>query len=262
MSLGSRGWSITSAMQRRLVPDLRYSQTHFEEFLTGQALRASAWLDLGCGHQLLPEWRAEAERMLLKRVPLVVGVDYDLESLLKHRTIHELARADARQLPFADDTFDLVTANMVVEHLDDPAAQFAEVRRVLRPGGAFLFHTPNARSYFVATARLLPDGLKRRVAKFLDGRDESDVFPTLYRANRPEDVAEVAASAGLEVADVTLVSSAPVLGAIPPVAAVELVVLRALQRPSLARYRSNMICTLRKPAAVSAPRRVPVAAAS
>ena len=33
------------------------------------------------------------------------------------------------------ETFDLVTANMVVEHLTQPVRQFSEIQRVLRPGG-------------------------------------------------------------------------------------------------------------------------------
>lgn len=246
MSLRERAVDVTNAMQRRMIPSLRYSQTHFEQHLTARAKKATAWLDLGCGHQLLPEWRAAAESELLAAVPLVVGIDYDLESLLKHRTIRNLARGDARLLPFADASFDLVTANMVVEHLDDPATQFTEIGRVLKPGGIFLFHTPNDRSYFVNVARRFPDGMKRRLAKFFDGRDESDVFPTHYRANRPETIEAVAKRAGLAVDEMTLVSTVPVLGAIPPLAFVELLAIRRLQRPENERYRSNLICALRK----------------
>jgi SAM-dependent methyltransferase len=39
------------------------------------------------------------------------------------------------ELPFADDTFDAVVANFVVNHVGDPAAAVAELRRVVRPGG-------------------------------------------------------------------------------------------------------------------------------
>lgn len=43
---------------------------------------------------------------------------------------------DAARLPFADSTFDLVTAASSLEEAAEPAAVFAELRRVLRPGGA------------------------------------------------------------------------------------------------------------------------------
>jgi len=45
------------ALRARLVPSLRYSQELYEEQIT--ALTANKrWLDLGCGHQVLPAWRA------------------------------------------------------------------------------------------------------------------------------------------------------------------------------------------------------------
>ncbi|MGC4944385.1 class I SAM-dependent methyltransferase [Kribbella sp. DT2] len=44
-------------------------------------------------------------------------------------------RADAERLPFADASFDLVIANHMLYHLDDPSVALAEFARVLRPGG-------------------------------------------------------------------------------------------------------------------------------
>ncbi len=49
--------------------------------------------------------------------------------------------ADAAALPLADASFDLVCSNLVLPWCADPGAVFAEVRRVLKPGGAFLFTT-------------------------------------------------------------------------------------------------------------------------
>ena len=49
-----------------------------------------------------------------------------------------LRRADVRALPFADDTFDMVLAGHVLEHLPDPPAALAEMARVLKPGGLLI----------------------------------------------------------------------------------------------------------------------------
>jgi SAM-dependent methyltransferase len=49
------------------------------------------------------------------------------------------ARASADRLPFRTGAFDAVLACLVFEHIDDADAALAEVGRVLRPGGRFLF---------------------------------------------------------------------------------------------------------------------------
>jgi ubiquinone/menaquinone biosynthesis C-methylase UbiE len=51
----------------------------------------------------------------------------------------ETARCEATELPFPDDSFDLVYGHAVLHHLPDLAGAFAEFRRVLRPGGRLAF---------------------------------------------------------------------------------------------------------------------------
>lgn len=48
-------------------------------------------------------------------------------------------QADAEQLPFEDNSFDVVVANFVVHHLARPEVVFREVRRVLKPRSRFVF---------------------------------------------------------------------------------------------------------------------------
>lgn len=47
----------------------------------------------------------------------------------------EFRTGDAMALPFEDDTFDVVHAHQVLQHLSDPVAALREMRRVTRPGG-------------------------------------------------------------------------------------------------------------------------------
>lgn len=49
------------------------------------------------------------------------------------------------KLPFADASFDAVVSSSVFEYVTDPARQFTEIARVLRPGGAFLLTVPDMR---------------------------------------------------------------------------------------------------------------------
>ena len=130
-----------------LAPGLRYSQEYFQDALESYVGTGASWLDVGAGWHLLPRWKTEEERLLVGRAGKIIGLDLDEPALRKHRTISDRVIGNLEQLPFDANSFDLVTANMVVEHLGDPTSCFAEVKRVLRPGGHFLFHTPSADGY-------------------------------------------------------------------------------------------------------------------
>jgi ubiquinone/menaquinone biosynthesis C-methylase UbiE len=51
--------------------------------------------------------------------------------------------ADALNLPFEDNTFDVVVCSHVYEHVPDPQRMFSEIHRVLQPGGVCYFSAGN-----------------------------------------------------------------------------------------------------------------------
>lgn len=65
---------------------------------------------------------------------------------------------DVERLTFADGTFDLCTSTEVFEHVPDDARGFAEIRRVLRPGGMFLFTVPLSRAERTVERARIRDG--------------------------------------------------------------------------------------------------------
>ena len=56
----------------------------------------------------------------------------------------EFVLTSGLDLPFTDDSFDLVTSFQVLEHVPDPLAYLREIARVTRPGGTVILATPNA----------------------------------------------------------------------------------------------------------------------
>lgn len=91
-------------------------------------------LDVGAG-------TGDVSRLLQKRYPYgqLVVVDY-AHSMLLRQTAPAVCAA-AEQLPLAAGSVDLVFSNLMLPWCPDHAAVFAEVARVLRPGGLWLFST-------------------------------------------------------------------------------------------------------------------------
>ncbi len=158
-------------------------------------------LDLGAGAGIVPamDLRGYGAR--------VCGVDPD-PRVLANPYLDEGRIGVGESIPYPDASFDLVVADNVLEHLERPEAVFAEVSRVLKPGGRFIVKTPNAWHYMPLIARLTPHRFHRRVNRWR-GRAEQDTFPTRYRANTPAAVRDLAAAAGLEVGTIDLIEGRP-----------------------------------------------------
>lgn len=233
-------------LEQIITPGLEYSQSIYEDVLNEHCESPLKWLDLGCGHHLLPPWRAQREKTLIDRAGLMVGIDYDHLSLTKHKTINNRVRGDITELPFPDNTFDLITSNMVFEHLDDPEKQLKEVARVLSKGGKLIFHTPNSLGYATCLARMIPGIIKDKVVRILQGRAEEDVFPAYYRINRPSQIRRIAAASGLKVSSIRMICSSAHFVIIPPIVFFELLWIRLLMSKVGRPLRPNIIAILEK----------------
>jgi SAM-dependent methyltransferase len=95
-------------------------------------------LDLGCRDGALTGAYLEGNEL--------VGVDADREALAEAARLGiETRWADLDQpLELGDESFDVVVAGELLEHLRDPQRLVADIRRVLRPGGTFVASVPNA----------------------------------------------------------------------------------------------------------------------
>lgn len=100
------------------------------------APRAFQSLDIGCG--------TGATMDHLRKFGEVQGIDLAMIPLsFSRRRGHQRTMcASATELPFADETFDLITALDVIEHLDDDVKGLSEIRRTLKPGAPAVIYVP------------------------------------------------------------------------------------------------------------------------
>lgn len=238
-------------LSTRITPGLVNAQHRYLDALEEHVRPGIRWLDLGCGHRVVTPWLPDADRRqhaLIERAGLSVGVDLDLPSLVRNRVHRGLLMGDLAALPFPDNSFDLVTANMVFEHLADPGAVIRQVARVLRPGGALLFHTPNYASPFTFVTAAAPQRAKDTMIRLLENRPPDDVFPTFYRINTEASILRHADRCGFEPHRIGLVESSPQLVMLGPAVIGELLLIRLIRCHRFRRLRSNIICVLRRPA--------------
>lgn len=211
--------------------------TLVERRLLDEALKpGTTALDAGCG-------RTTRLRDYRDRIVRLVGLDADEEAGRANPYLDEFVPADLDDsLPFSDDTFDLVYANFVVEHLARPERAFSEWRRILRPGGALVLLTSNRASPLMAAADRLPQRLRLSIKRRGAGAIERDVYPTRYLANTPSRLNGVARQAGFQPVEVALVGTLHRYGArVPGVA----LMLMAIERLLPTERRSTIVAAYR-----------------
>lgn len=141
-----------ATMQGRYTvsPRKRVALVRYLYALAGQPILDSCLLDVGCGHGV------DCIAAALLGASHVVGIDKDdIGMSHMHRILRSLQQAGrevnvtpmqldiSEGLPFAPDTFDICILIETVSHVYNETALFAEILRVLRPGGALVINDSN-----------------------------------------------------------------------------------------------------------------------
>jgi ubiquinone/menaquinone biosynthesis C-methylase UbiE len=128
----------------------------------------AALLEIGAGTGANFEFYPPCRRAVASEISLSM-----LHAANAKRGLQQLVQADAQELPFADDSFDAAAGTLVFCSIPRPDAAFAELRRVVRPGGRIVLlehvRPDNLLGYLfdllsVFTVALIEDHFNRRTA--------------------------------------------------------------------------------------------------
>jgi SAM-dependent methyltransferase len=156
-------------------------------------------LDIGCGRGI--GRRLDFVEAIRAHVGQLWGIEPDRS--IPHDTSifdrFEHATMEAATLP--EGHFDLAYSFMVMEHVDDPETFLRKVYMALRPGGEYVFITPNGQHYFTRIASALHSiGLDELTLKIVRRKEESREYhyPVRYKCNDPKALGRLAAELGFE----------------------------------------------------------------
>jgi ubiquinone/menaquinone biosynthesis C-methylase UbiE len=177
-----------------------------------------------------------------------VDVSSEVRSNVHLRSCAVVSSRD--RYPFPDASFDLVVSNYVVEHVEEPRTHLREIGRVLKPGGYYLFRTPNLWHYVALISRATSFRTHRLVANRLRNLspDSHDPWPTVYAMNTPQAVCRFSAEAGLAVEQMELVEKEPSYGMVARPLFLAFMAYERLVNSSslLAPFRANLFVALRR----------------
>ncbi len=172
---------------------------HFElykQLISEAVARGTGVVHLGAGKM----WLGEICAAPLDGVT-VYAVEPDEETLALNPTPNKIC-APGEAIPLPDESVDAVVCEYVVEHLVQPAEVLRELHRILRPGGRFVFVTPNAWSYSAIATRITSQRFHEiflaRLMR-IGGSGNEKPFPTAFRMNTRADIERLARSEGFSV---------------------------------------------------------------
>ncbi len=152
-------------------------------------------VDAGCGRSVdvLATFKGKAKRL--------IGIDLiDFDPRAIDMGI-ELLKNDLASIELENESVDLVISRSVMEHVREPLPVYSEIHRILKPGGYFIFLTPNLGDYAVLISKLIPNKLHPWVVVRTEGRKEQDTFPTYYKSNTYKAINRLAKESNFELVD-------------------------------------------------------------
>jgi SAM-dependent methyltransferase len=183
--------ALSERLCRRYFAHAEHPYDAFEREVERTLRPGGTLVDAGCGRSapVLVKFRGRAARL--------IGID--VVDFTQQLDGIELYQRDLADTGLESGSVDVVMARSVMEHIPNPVAVYAEVARILRPGGRFVFLTANLWDYASLIAATVPNRLHPWIVAHTEGRREEDVFPIQYQSNTRRAISRAAASSWLRI---------------------------------------------------------------
>ncbi len=192
----------------KFYPDFKTAGYYYRDYLRKTLNKKSIVLDAGCGSRgILYEFKGDCKK--------IIGVDRDRELLWRNKFVDEKIEADLASIPLESESIDIVVAEFVLEHLKKPKDVFKEINRILKPGGVFIFLTPNVLNPIMGTSKFLPHFLhKFFLTKVL--KKKIKAHQTFYKTNSYTNLVKGFNGAGFEGVEIVRAGNPEYLGFCKP----------------------------------------------
>jgi SAM-dependent methyltransferase len=184
--------TITDKLRVRLFPPASHPYSILEREIEGIVRPDDTLLDAGCGRS------AELIELFAAKVHRAIGIDL-LDSVAVVSSNCRYIRTDLSSTGLPDNSVDVAVSRSVMEHLDEPLVVYKELFRVLKPGGRFVFLTPNLWDYSSILSKLIPNRFHGFIVARTEGRREEDTFPTRYLSNTPSRIRKLSGESGFDL---------------------------------------------------------------
>jgi SAM-dependent methyltransferase len=127
-------------------------------------------------------------RLLKGKVKQLIAADVD-EVVFTNKSSDKQILIKDGKLDIESNSADVIIADYVLEHIENPSDFFNQINNCLKSGGWFCARTPHKYCYVALISSLLKDSLHAKLLSFIQpNRKEIDVFPTRYKLNQMKDI--------------------------------------------------------------------------
>ncbi len=188
----------------RSLPAWQDGTTRFHNRIQDATDASDVCLEIGAGPT------NPTSRFLSRHFSAVDGADIDPD-VRSNEALRKACVYDGDKLPLDDANYDCVVANFVLEHVEEPKVFLAEIYRVLKPGGCFVFRTPNRWHYVSIAACLVPNRLHDWIARRTRNlpADAHEAYPTFHRMNARRRLMQLSRQAGFDIASLQVYEFEP-----------------------------------------------------